>query len=615
MVAMTAAFSLKFLLIRGNQTHFNRKVCAQVPNLTYSGDLRGRTAWKRPFFRLRHFTVVAFSMKLIEMRFDDSFANAAGKQPSIMSPRLGCDFPLLPVLLYSLLFSFATARASEFDTIGGTLLRQVAPTLLGSNVPVAQPEGYDNGIAGAFEVAPFVVGQPTNLFTWISSNGVANTFPNSVGSISAHADSVAGNFYGNGSGVAPQVSHVDNYDADYFFNQFIANSQPISGRVVNQSFIFANGDGSHLSASEEQSINSSYDDYAAQYGVLIVSGAGNGGTVYPSATSYNGIGVGVYPGSSSVGPTPDGRSKPDLVSPGSGATSFSTPYVSGAAAVLIQGAARGDGGADTNSASDLRTLKSLLLNGAIKPPGWTNGTTTPLDARYGAGALNVFNAWNQLRGGKHPFIEATTVANGSAHPPGANTGNEPVLTGWDLNSLTNPLGLSDRINHYYFNLPGSNSFTLTATLTWLRPHSTLLGPSGINDLNLFLYNTASGQLVLSSTSAVDNVEHIYIPALPPGRYDLQVLKNAQSQVSPDETYALAFEFFNVSMSVRQTNGNAIIQWPIAPTGFELLSATNLGSSLVWSTVTAPATVDTNANQNVVTVPITGGNQFFLLRRP
>ena len=521
-----------------------------------------------------------------------------------------------PALLFFLLFSAAVARAGEFDTIGGTLLRQVAPTLVGSNVSVAQPEGYDSGVAGAFEVAPFTVGQPTSLFTWISSNGVANSYPNSVGSISSHADSVAGNFYGNGStGVAPGVSHVDNYDADYFFNQFIANQTPISARVVNQSFIFANGDGSHLTTNEEQSVNSSYDDFAVQYGVLFVSGAGNGGTVYPAASCYNGIGVGVYPGSSSVGPTSDGRSKPDIVAPGSGATSFSTPYVSGAAAVLIQGALRGDGGADTNSANDNRTIKALLLNGAVKPADWTNGVTTPLDARYGAGVLNVFNSWNQLRGGKHAFIEATTVANGNAHPPGGNASNEPALTGWDMNSLNNPTPLQDQINHYYFNLPGTNSFTLTATLTWLRPHSSILGPSGINDLNLFLYNTANGQLVLSSTSSVDNVEHLYKTKLPPGRYDLQVLKNAQSQVSASETYALAFEFFNMPMSIVQSNANVAISWPLAPTGFELQSSTNLGSSMVWTTVAATPTVDTNANRNVVTVPETGGNQFFRLQRP
>jgi hypothetical protein len=519
------------------------------------------------------------------------------------------------VFLFLLLFGAAATRAAEFDTIGGTLLRQVSPTLLGTGVPVAQPEGLDFGLAGAFEVNAFVVGQPTNLFTWISSNGAAGTFPNSVGSMSAHADSVAANFYGIGTGVAPQVSHVDNYDADYFFNTYIANALPISARVVNQSFIFANADSSHLPTNEEQSIDSSYDDYAIQYGVLFVSGAGNGGTVYPAATCYNGIGVGVYPGSSSTGPTPDGRSKPDLVSPGSGVTSFSTPFVAGSAAVMIQAALRGDGGADTNSANDNRTIKALLLNGAVKPADWINIPTAPLDIRYGAGVLNVFNSWNQLRGGKHAFIEATTVANGSAHPPGANASNESAVSGWDLNSVTNPDSSHDRINHYYFNLTGSNSFTLTATLTWLRPHSTITGPSSINDLNLFLYNTANGQLVLSSTSAVDNVEHLYSAALPPGRYDLQVLKNAQNQVSASETYALAFEFFNMPLSAVESNGNVVLSWPLAPTGFELQSTTDITPPAVWTTVNAPVSVDTNANRNVVVVPENGGNQFFRLQRP
>jgi hypothetical protein len=515
------------------------------------------------------------------------------------------------------LFASLNGRGGELDTIGATLLNQTAPALLGAGIPVGQAEASVDGVS-AFEVNPTFVSQPENLFTWISSTGTAVTFPNSVGTESGHADLVANNFYGKTAGVAPLVSHVDNYDGDYFYNNFVEGGVAIPARVVNQSFIFAvlsNNVVVHLSTNEEQSIDAAYDDYANQYGVLFVSGAGNGGQVFPAATCYNGIGVGVYPGGSSYGPTTEGRSKPDIVSPGGGATSYSTPYVSGAAALLIQAVLRKDGGADTNSANDNRTIKSLLLNGAVKPADWTNGITTPLDARYGAGVLNVFNSWNQLRGGKHSFIEATTVLKGNAHPPGANAGNEPVLSGWDLNSLTNPDLSHDQINHYYFNLPGSHSFTLTATLTWLRPHSSIQGPSDINDLNLFIYNTANGQLMLSSTSAVDNVEHIYIPALPPGRYDLQVQKNAQNQVTAAETYALAFEFFNVPLSITSSNGNAVIKWPLAPAGFQLQSTTNLGQSMIWNAVAAPVTVDTNSSQNVVTVPISDGNQFFLLHRP
>jgi subtilase family protein len=552
-----------------------------------------------------HFTVVAFWAKLPAMKIPSEFGHGRHSALS-QAGRLK-----RPALLF-LLFAALNMRSAELDTIGVTLMRQVAPTLLGNGVSVAQPEG-STGNPDAFEVNPFVVNQPESLFTWTSSSGTATNFPNAVGSESGHADGVGNNFYGPASGVASQVAHVDNYDADYFFNNLIDNALPISARIVNQSFIFANTDGSHLTTSEEQSIDASYDDYSVQYGVLFMSGAGNGGSVFPSATSYNGIGVGAFPGNSSFGPTSDGRSKPDIVAPG-GVTSFSTPYVSGAAAVLLQAALSGDGGVNTNAASDNRTLKALILNGAIKPADWTNGIQTPLDARYGAGVLNAFNSWNQLRGGNHTFIESTSVTSGSAHPPGANASNESALSGWDFNSITNADAGHDRIYHYYFNLTGSSSFTATATLTWQRPHSTQQNPlPGINDLNLFLYNTANSYLILSSASTVDNVEHLYVPSLPPGRYDLQVQKNAAGEVSPNETYALAFEFFSVPLSMLQTNGNFIISWPLAPAGFQLQSTTNL--TLPWSAVAASVVVDTNANQNQVTVPMTSGAQFFRLQRP
>jgi hypothetical protein len=94
-----------------------------------------------------------------------------------------------------------------------------------------------------------------------------------------------------------------------------------------------------------------------------------------------------------------------------------------------------------------------------------------------------------------------------------------------------------------------------------------------------------------------------------------VLKNAQSQVSASETYALAFESFNLPLSVVPSNTNLVISWPLAPAGFNLQSTTNLSSPAVWSAVPSPVTVDTNANRNIVTVPETGENQFFRLQRP
>ncbi|MGA9452810.1 MAG: S8 family serine peptidase [Verrucomicrobiia bacterium] len=505
-------------------------------------------------------------------------------------------------------------QAGDLDTIGVTVLRQVDPTLTGSGVKVAQPEASDPG-DDDFEVNPGYVGQPTNLFTYISTNGATGTgFPNSAGVESGHADNVGMHFYGIPGGVATNVSHVDNYDADYFYNHYIGNNSPLFNptRVVNQSFAFATND--------ESAVDPAYDNYAAYRNTIFLSGVGNGGIypILPPGTAYNSIGVALYFSPPLVsGPTVDGRCKPDIVAPdvadlGSEADSYAIPYVAGAAAILVQAANRRDGGANTNAASDLRTVKALLLNGAIKPVGWTNGTASPLDARYGAGLVNVFNSWEQLKGGQHAFIESTTVGSGGAHPPGANTNNEPVLAGWDYNTNSTTTA-TDTVKHYYFNLPGGNSFTLAATLVWNKQYEA----TNINNLNLFLYNAANSNLVTCSTSMVDNVEHVFLPALPAGRYDLQVLKSGSvTQISTNETYALAFEVFvplALPLTVGLANSNAVISWPAEPTSFQLQSATSLNPPVSWTSITNAVTI-TN-NQNVVSLPVGSGNRFFRLVGP
>lgn len=531
----------------------------------------------------------------------------------------------LPQKVTLIFFTFfcVAVRAQNLDVTGVTLLRMVTTNVDGTGIRVAQPEGGFDQVTN-WEVNPGAVGQPVGLFTYISGSGTSGSYPNSLSSESGHADNVGRNFYGLPDGVATNVAHVDNYDANYFYNSIITSPFPpdINAQVVNQSFIFANADGSHMPANQEQSIDSHYDDYAAQYEVLFVSGAGNGGPtnqsrVYPVATCYNGIGVGVSDGGSCVGPTLDnGRAKPDIIAPG-GATSFSTPYVAGAATVLMQAGLRGDGGSDTNSAADIRTIKSLLLNGAIKPLDWTNPAPSPLDPRYGAGVLNIFNSYEQLVGGRHGYTVSMSVTNGDPHPPMGASGSVGALSGWDFNTNFSSSGglfssATDGVNHYYFNVTNNLSnatFTATATLVWNRQRS----QTGINNLDLFLYDAISSNLVACSTSLVDNVEHIFVPRLPPGRYDLQVWKAGGSFVSASETYALAFEFFSVPLNIASSGTNAILNWPIYPTGFVLESTPRLSPPIVWN-ANNPSPVVTN-NQNFVTLGATNANQFFRLRRP
>ena len=504
------------------------------------------------------------------------------------------------------------AQAQYLDTLGVTLLWTVTTNLNGTGIRVAQVEANNGPTATNWLVNSSSFGQLPGLFTYYSIGGSATTFPNSLGAESSHADAVGTNFYGIPNGLATNVAHVDNFEATYFYNLLIAGITPpnINDLVVNQSFNFTG-----TTIGQQQTIDSKYDNYAVQYKTLFVTGAGNGGAVNPPATCYNGIGVAVDNGSSSIGPTLDnGRAKPDITAPGypGGLTSFSTPYVAGAAAVLMQAGLRGDGGGDTNSATDIRMVKALLLNGAIKPADWTNGTASPLDARYGAGVLNVFNSYEQLAGRKQTNLILATVSTGAAHPPTGATNTIGALSGWSFTNLTSSSSL-DAVAHYYFNATNgiSNaSFTATATLVWNRQQN----KSGINNLDLFLYNTANSNLVAVCTSAVDNVQHLFVPKLQRGRYDLQVIKKGGSYVSASETYALAFEFFSMPLNVVKSGTNIILRWPVYPAGFAVQSTTNLALPAAWSSLVNPATTVTN-NQNHVILDATNHNRFFRLQRP
>jgi len=485
------------------------------------------------------------------------------------------------------------------DTLGLIPLRAITTNLNGSGVPVAQAEAS----APAFEVNPTnsEVGQPTSRFTFINGTSTTSGFPNSLGSESVHSDNVGAVFYGMRFGVATNVAHVDNYDANTLVYHSVLYDNPMTARVVNQSFTY----GAYYNF-----IDSAFDSYADQYGVLFVTGAGfNNGPVFSPATCFNGIAVGVYNNTGSpYGPSPDGRCKPDITAWGAEdtVTSYSTPLVAGSAAVLLQAGTRGDGGANTNAATDLRTIKALLLNGAVKPVGWSNSPSVPLHYVYGAGILNLLNSYEQMAGGQHGFVTNLSYASGAAHAPSgsapasftqATTGSAP-LSGWDFNTITSSSS-SDTVNHYYFNVtnaaPGAN-FTATATLVWDLQY----GQSAINNLGLFLYNALNGQLVACSTSLVDNVQHVFLPSLAPGVYDLQVWMPGGTAVTPSEKYALAYEFFSQSVTVTPSGTNAVISWPVYPAGFLVEASTNL-SAQNWVALTNLSPVQVG-HQYQVSVP-------------
>jgi hypothetical protein len=117
----------------------------------------------------------------------------------------------------------------------------------------------------------------------------------------------------------------------------------------------------------------------------------------------------------------------------------------------------------------------------------------------------------------------------------------------------------------------------------------------------------------ASSSAVDNVQMIYLRNLPAGKYALEVLKAGGNTVSTSETYALAYEFFSTSLNLNRSGNSLVLSWPIYPAGFTLQTSTSLSrTNASWSAVTNGVTLSNNMNRTVVSIG--GGNQFFRLQR-
>jgi hypothetical protein len=443
------------------------------------------------------------------------------------------------------------------DQIGVTQLWQVQPGLTGVGVPVVMAEAShsDETPPGSgvwvsrndFEVSSSVTkGIPT---TYINSEGlVATTFPNTIGVESVHADAVGENFFG-AVGPAPDVSQIANIEADYFLNHFMAAGNAAPARIVNMSFIVPLDDPTMQPLYEQV-----MDNYVVQRGMILVAASGGmSGEIYFPGSAMNAIAVGAYTALVTQGPTVDGRSKPDLVAPAD-AASYAAPQVSAISALLVQAGTANMGGASTaTSAVDARTIKVLLLSGAVKPAGWTNTDTSPLDTRFGAGIVNAYGSYTILAAGQKPATTTThTSSLGGAHDA-INTGTSQERAGWNLGVITNEANnRTDAVSHYLLNLASMGGSAFTATLTWYHPVSQSVANgdanytiSGLNNLDLFLYDAATNTRIAASTSLVDNLEHVFVQALPGGQYDLQVLKHGggpgnSDWVSVSEEYALAW---------------------------------------------------------------------------
>jgi hypothetical protein len=412
------------------------------------------------------------------------------------------------------------AQAYKEDIGYNALVAQVGSGLEdGTGIAVAQPEA-NAGTGGNIFYMPNANDAQFGGKTFIDGTGTGN-------GTSSHATVTVGHYlYGNTLSIAPGISEITGYLA----GDWIATRlTPVTGnplvenfRVSNHSYVARTAD---ISAEDAENLMKRMDFYINQNGTTVVVGADNLETrPLPRlfAQSYNVMAVGRSDGNHSFGLTSlygTGRVKPDLVAPAS-STSRATAIVSAAAALLHEKA--DNMGADALDARRPEVIKSILMSGATKEPfaQWNRTETRPLDLRYGAGQLNIYNSYFIMEGGQF---------DGHVGPPSDQIG----LLGWDYQEA---LAGNDSSLYYDFAVGAGGVADLSVMLNWniqiqdQNADPDLFDPlERLADFSLRLWDSTGGFLdsqIDFSDSSIDNVEHLWSTSLDEGLYTLQVTNHS-----------------------------------------------------------------------------------------
>jgi Subtilase family len=223
-------------------------------------------------------------------------------------------------------------------------------------------------------------------------------------------------------------------------------------------------------------------------------------------------------GSTDLGSNPDAYA-------GVSGTSFSSPIVAGGASLVVSAAKNLPGLSSNPDASRSVVVKSLLLTGADKTTGWSNGlsaagspylkTTQSLDWAAGAGAMNLANTFRLQALGQTDVL-------GTAQGVTAMVN----ALGWDYGNAR--LGVS---NDYIIDHPLEGGSTFTTTLSWMRARewNGLTGDLfeiAQANLNLSVWSLNPDDsfafIVASSESSYNVVEHLSFSVPSTGRYGIRV---------------------------------------------------------------------------------------------
>jgi hypothetical protein len=411
----------------------------------------------------------------------------------------------------------APAGAGYKDDIGYTALagKLGAATPDGTGVTASQVEAPDSsGRYRPDETASQFAGK---TFNFISG---------STTSASSHATTVGTYFYGNND-IAGGINTIDSWVTSDFLDDHLHvgwSSAPSSSNirdVQNHSWV---GNYGTETANQEAIRRFDYsiqqNNYVACVGVM--NGASSTQQYALLAHSYNAIAVGRSDGNHYYGDTNfdvSGRMKPDMVAPGN-YTSYATPMVAASAAMLLDKARHTSG---LGNADNSVVVKALLMAGATKAEfgtDWDRTHDRPLDDRYGAGELNIYNSYNMLAAGEQNAASQSDVE----------------AIGWDYGETS---GDPATKSHYFFDIDtAAEGKEFSAMLVWNRIISDsspgkgwFPGNADVANLDLQLFNATGYTLGLQidiSDSEIDNVEHIFQTDLGVGRYVLAITSDTGS---------------------------------------------------------------------------------------
>ncbi len=381
------------------------------------------------------------------------------------------------------------------------------------------------------------------------------------GSFSGHATGAVGGFFYGKRSIAEGIRNIDSWRADNFLSgstvvsagwledgllrSFSPNLPLVqTARVESHAYVAT------ASLPTISELLRRTDFMIRRDNVVSIVGTNvNAGAMPPLLSSaYNVITVGMNPIPrsdlpnpwTSIGPTTvevAGRSKPDIVVPADNVQIFpsnSTGILAGASALLVETAT-----AISPNAARTETIKAVLLTGAtteefsVMANPWTrfhNGTfREPLDRRFGAGELNINNSHRLLT---TPEQEASNVSTVNRF-------------GWDYDTIN-----QGQTKRYFLDIV-NETVAASITASWLRLITTAPGPNpedplvltpSLVNIDIRLFNASGfvvGTMIDESISPIDNVEHMLVPGLGPGRYVIEVTADGT------ENFALAWDFRTV----------------------------------------------------------------------